>query len=154
MDAASLEVIIIAEIKGLYRYFVTIDYTNAIADAERETGWNFPITADFQEYWIKQRSKRHLFFMLLTESAHKFKYEQINLQHRFDHYSKLIATMDQQFTNIMEERPEEFLDALGVVNIYDLLGTKIDAGFSYTPDGRDTTYTDDNTVYHFPNESS
>ena len=144
---------LIAEIKGLSQYFDSDDYENAIADAERETGWTLPVTAAFQELWIKYRSKRHLFFMLLSESAHKFKYEQINLQHRFEHYSKLIKTMDDQFNAVMEDRPEEFLDASGITDISAIMGTKVDAGFSYTLAGEDSTYSDDNVVNHFPSDS-
>ena len=154
MDQDTLLGLITAEVKGLSQYFETVDYENAVADAERETGWVFPLTSGFQEYWSKQRAKRHLFFYLMSESAHKFKYEHINLQHRFEHYSKLIPTMDTQFRMIMEERPEEFLDALGVIDISAFMGTKVDAGFSYALDGKDTTYFNDNEVNHFPNESS
>lgn len=153
MDFDLLYDALVSEIKGLSRYFVEADYENAIADAQRETGWTLPTTASFQEYWIKQRAKRHLFFYLMSESAHKFKYEQINLQHRFEHYSKLIYNMDKQFNTVMKDRPEEFLDALGVTNISAMFGTKVDAGFSYSSDGTDNTYSDDNEVNHFPSES-
>ena len=153
MDEDTLIEKITVEIKSLSRYFESEDYENAVADAGRETGWSFPITDGFKEYWFKQRSKRHLFFYLMSESAHKFKYEQINLQHRFEHYSKLIATMDKSFAAIVEERPGDFLEVSGISDISAIMGTKIDAGFSYTPDGQDSTYSDDNEVNHFPNES-
>ncbi len=154
MDLDTLIETVQAEVKGLSRYLEPIDYENAVSDAERECGWALPFTAAFRIYWLKQRTKRHLFFYLLSESAHKFKYEQINLQHRFEHYLKLIASMDENFEKIMEERPEEFLDAMGVIDQAGLFGTKVDAGFSYSPSGRDTTYDVDNEVNFFPNEDS
>lgn len=136
--------VISAELKGLSNYFVPIDYENGINTALYETGWSFPLASSFQIYWLKTRTKRHMFFMLLSESAHKFKYEQINLQHRFDHYYKLTALMDEQFKEIMAERPDEFINALGLVpdghSISELFGTKVDAGFSYDGAGKDITY--------------
>jgi hypothetical protein len=146
--------IIILEIKGLSRYLEIEDYENALADAERECGWSTSVLTNFRIYWLKQRMKRHLFFYLMSESAHKFKYEQINLQHRFDHYFKLIEMMDGKFKEIMEEHPNEFLDVLGIDDVSGLFGTKVDAGFSYSPSGRDTTYDADNEVVFTPNESS
>jgi len=132
-----------SELKGLATYFVTEDYENSVSDALLETGWALPTSVSFQLYWIKTRAKRHMFFMLLSESAHKFKYEQINLQHRFDHYYKLITTMDDQFKEVMEEHPDEFLEALGLTNIVSgLFGTKVDAGFRYNAAGEDITYSD------------
>lgn len=138
------------EVKGLYSYLVDNDYENAADDASRETGWSFPVSGNFKEYWIKQRMKRHLFFYLYTESAHKFKYKQINLQHRFDHYHTMLFGkdgMDTKFVEAMEERPDLFAG----VSISHLFGTKVDAGFQYQPQtGRDTTYRDDNVVVFGP----
>ena len=53
----------------------------------------------------------------------------------------------------MEDRPEEFLDASGITDISAIMGTKVDAGFSYTLAGEDSTYSDDNVVNHFPSDS-
>lgn len=154
MDLDTLIESLQTEVKGMSRYLDAIDYENAIADAERECGWSLPVSVVFRIYWLKTRAKRHLFFYLMSESAHKFKYEQINLQHRFEHYFKLIQAMDENFEKIMETRPEEFLDALGIADdVIGMFGTKVDAGFSYSPSGRDTTYGPDNEVNFFPNES-
>ncbi|MCK5862449.1 MAG: hypothetical protein KAH38_08180 [Candidatus Hydrogenedentes bacterium] len=157
MTSAALIVLLTQEMKGLSNYLEDVDYTNAVSDALRETGWSFDLSNGFQEYWAKQRAKRHLFFYLMSESAHKFKYEQINLQHRFDHYSSLIATMDDLFKEALEEHPEEFLDALGLGDsntLAGIMGTKVDAGFQYNGAGEDTTYDAENVVQHFPNEQS
>lgn len=138
------------EVKGLATYLDKVDYENAVNDASRETGWSYPVSGDFKDYWIKQRAKRALYEYLLTESAHKFKYEQINLQHRFEHYSKLIKRMDEDFEKIQDARPDQFAD----VSASKLFGTKLDAGFSYSPQtGQDTTYSDAQRVEFGPKES-
>lgn len=135
------------EVKGLSTYLEGDDYTNACNDASRETGWSFPVATNFKILWMKDRAKRHLFFYLFSESAHKFKYEQINLQNRFAHYKIIIEMMDKSFAAAMEANPQEFADA----EAYELFGTKIDAGFQYDPyTGRDTTYKEDNTVVFAP----
>ena len=137
------------ELKGLDNYLVRDDYSNALDDASRETGWTLPVTIDFKIHWIKERAKRHIFFYLMSESAHKFKFKQINLQQRFEHYRGLIKDMDVAFTAIIEARPDMFAD----VDPFMMFGTKIDAGFSYVPQtGEDQTYEDDNEVIFTPTE--
>jgi len=139
------------EIKGLSSYLdESVDYDNATDDGLRETGWAFPVTTNFKIYWLKQRAKRHLFFYLFSESAHKFKIKTLNLNQRFDHYKDLITMMDEAFIKIQESEPHEFAD----VDSFNLFGTKVDAGFSYDFMGRDTTYTSDNKVILNPNEDS
>lgn len=135
------------EVKGLSNYLDNQDYENAADDASRETGWSYPVSGDFKIYWIKQRAKRHIYEYLLTESAHKFKYEQINLQHRFEHYSKLIKRMDEDFKIVQDERPDQFAG----VDTYQMFSTKVDAGFAYDPQtGRDLTYDEDQLVEFGP----
>jgi hypothetical protein len=138
------------EVKGLTSYLDGDDYSNACDDASRETGWSFPVADGFQTYWVKTRAKRHLFFYLMTESAHKFKFEAINLQHRFEHYKSIIEFMDKQFEEAKEEYAADFTGASAV----NLFGTKIDAGFRYEPEtGRDQTY-DSDTLTNFSPTSS
>jgi hypothetical protein len=138
------------EVKGLSSYLDGDDFSNACDDASRETGFTFPVADGFQTLWMKTRAKRHLFFYLLTESAHKFKYEQINLQHRFDHYRVIIKDMDQLYKEAIEEFAFEFAGVTAV----NMLGTKIDAGFAYEPQtGRDQTYDDDNITVLSPKET-
>ena len=129
------------EVKGLSRYLVTVDYENAVNDATKETGWTFPLVGSsayetsLMEYWVKTRSKRHLFFYLMSESAHKFKYDVISLNQRFDHYSIILKTMDEQWETFIEDNPQLFLsDPAG------WFVTKIDAGFVYDETGEDITY--------------
>ena len=138
------------EVKGLTSYLDSDDYSNACDDASRETGFSYPVADGFQTLWVKSRAKRHIFFYLLTESAHKFKYEQINLQHRFEHYRDIIKYMDEQWVIAQEENALE----LAGVDAVNALGTKIDAGFAYeTQTGRDRTYDDDNVTILSPKET-
>jgi len=150
MNRSEMESLIEQEVKGLTNYLDGPDYTNACNDAARETGFSFPTSSDFQVQWLKERSKRHLFFYLLTESAHKFKYEQINLQHRFDHYRKIVRDMDWRYDKAKDEFYLEFAGATAI-NVF---GTKIDAGFQYDAvTGRETTYNDDNVTILTPTEN-
>ena len=123
------------------------DYENAIADALREVGTSFPVTDDNLLLWAKKRSKRHLYSYLLSQSAHKFKYEQINLQQRFEHYRVLVNDMDKEFESVKDQ-------LFASADAYKLFGTKIDAGFAYDEVGSDETYSDSNEVNFFPNENS
>jgi hypothetical protein len=135
------------EMKGLSKYLITVDYENAVNDAGRETGWDFPITGTDSkqtlnmEYWIKARSKRHLFFYLMSESAHKFKYDVISLDQRFLHYKSLIDSMDKEWLNFVADNPELFIDSAA-----DWFCTKIDAGFAYDEVGVDLSYNSDISI--------
>ena len=151
MDEGALITTIKEEVKNLTKYLTSpIDYQNAINDALRETGWALPVTSNFQIYWTKQRARRHLFFMLQSESAHKFKYEQINLQHRFEHYTKLIKSMDEKFVEAQEANPSEFSG----VSAFKEFGTVANAGFAYEPlTGRDITYQEDQEIIFNPSEN-
>ena len=139
------------EVKGLTSSLEQSDYENAISAAARDTGWSLPQTTNFKIQWLMDRSKRHLFFFLLSESAAKFRYKNIHLQHRFDHYRLLIQDMDKLFVNAQAEFAYEFAD----VSSYELAGSKIDAGFQYEPQtGIETTYDENNKVLIHPNEKS
>ena len=147
MTQAEMEEKLEEEVKGLSTYLDWDDYTNACNDASREIGWAFPVSTDFKIYWMKTRAKRHLFFYLMSESAYKFKYEQINLQHRFAQLKSSIEMLDKQFEEAIEANPQEFANA----EAYELFGTKADAGFQYDPiTGKDITYSDDNKVVFTP----
>lgn len=135
------------EVKGLSAYLEGDDYTNACNDAARETDWPFPVITNFKILWMKNRAKRHLFFYLYSESAYKFKYEQINLNQRFDHLDKVLKRMDEDFVAAMEANPEEFAG----VDSFELFGTSASAGFQYDPiTGKDITYNEANKVVFTP----
>ena len=58
--------------------------------------------------------------------------------------------MDLRFEQVKEDNPEEFLELLGITDTIGMLGTKVDAGFSYSKAGEDTTYTEANKVIFAP----
>lgn len=78
-----------------------------------EVQWNYPITDSFKTFWFLERGKRHLIQIFMIESAHKFKYKQIHLNQRFDHYLLLIKKMDEDFLRAVEENPEAFPTSAG-----------------------------------------
>ena len=73
-----------------------------------EVQWEYPITDPFKLYWFIERGKRHLINIFLIESAAKFKYKQIHLNQRFDHYFLLLKKMDADFLQAIEDNPEVF----------------------------------------------
>lgn len=148
MDKHELEMLVQRQVKGLDSYLDQLDYTDAVENAERETGWTLPTTNSEKINWLIERAKRHIFFMLMSESAHKFKVKQYSLNHRFDHYHALIKTMDEKYEAFLEQLPID--PELGVA----IGGTKIDAGFQYAEDtGEDLTYGEDNQVIFTPTEN-
>jgi len=151
MTKAELTTLLQQEVKGLTGSLADDDYSNAIDAAERDTGWSMPQTSDFKVKWLVERSKRHLFFFLMSESASKFRYKDIHLQHRFDHYSSLVDKLDAAFEKAQQDDPYQFAD----VSAYEQYGHKVDAGFAYDDQtGRDLTYDDDNLTLIHPNENS
>ena len=150
MTSDELKELLALELKSLKDKVDSNDYDNAVNNAQRDTGWTCPVTVAFQIQWLKERAKRWLFFFLWSESAHKFKFEQINLQNRFEHYQILIKYMDEQFEAAKEENIAEFAGAQS----YELFGTKIEAGFQYDEIGQDTTYNDDNLVIIEPGDTA
>ncbi len=76
-------------------------------------------------------------YVLLLEQAHKFRFKQIHLQQRFEHYIKLIDQMDIAFADFKAENPSLF--PLSSVSA-GALGVFIGAGFVYDQLGRDLTY--------------
>lgn len=150
MNKEELIELVTLEVKGLKDKLDSNDHENAVANAQRETGWALPQTSDFRVQWLKERTKRWLIYFLQVESASKFKFEQINLQQRFSNYTELLKMMDQQFKDAIEENPSEFAG----VDAFRMFGTKIDAGFSYDDLGADTTYSQANLVIIEPGDSA
>lgn len=142
MTASELITLVTQELKSLSDKLVTVDYTNAVSNAERDCGWALPQTTDFRIKWLKQRTIRSLMNMLWIESAARFRVDTIYLQQSFSHYGKIINAMDEEFEAIKIEASSEFTDA----ESYDQFGSVISAGFSRNALGQDTTYRDDNEV--------
>lgn len=149
MTESELIVIIKREIKGLTASLVDDDYSDAVDNAERDTGFVLPVTSDFQIKWLKERIKRYLFFALWTESATSFKFKQINLQQKFEHFGVLIDKMDKDFETAQKENAYEFAQ----VEATQFFGHKIDAGFSYDDEGRETTFDPDQLVVISPSDA-
>ena len=142
MTESELIIIVKREIKGLTASLAEDDYSDAVNNAERDTSFTLPVTSSFQIKWLKERVKRHLFFSLWTESATSFKYKQINLQQKFEHFDKLIEKMDSDFEQAQKENAYEFAQ----VTATQFFGHKVDAGFSYDKLGRETTFDEDQLV--------
>ena len=117
--------------------------------AEAELGWSYPVTNPTKAYWMLQRAIRHALNMLRIASAKSFKYKLINLQQKFDHYQKMIETMDVEFTAAVSSDVALFAG----MESYKMFGTKIDAGFAYDTDGTDLTYDWDRLVNFSPLEN-
>ncbi len=110
-------------------------FKRAVSQAKAELHWEFPILDSFKEYWLVERTKRFVTYILLFESAHKFQYKKISLQHRFSHYMQLLTMMDEQFKDALENNPDIF-DTGSWTNLTFYLTN----GFQYDTDGEDLTY--------------
>ena len=89
-------------------------YENAATSALMELGWSLPVSHPLKAYWALERAVRHSIFILSVEAARKFRYKQIHLNHRFEHYNKLIEAMDLAFEKAKEANPELFADSIYV----------------------------------------
>jgi len=146
MTSGELISLIEQKVKNLSSLFVAVDFTNAVSEAVRDTGFSLPATNSEQIYWLDQRARRHLLFYLWTETAIKFRVKQIHLNHKFDHLGKIIESMDKSWELAQEQ-------LIGVDGM-SAFGFKIDAGFSYDPaTGRDTTYNKDQRIIFTPSST-
>ena len=110
-------------------------FKRAVSQAKAELHWDFPLTDAFKEFWMVERTKRFVTYILLFESAHKFQYKKISLQHRFAHYMQLLTMMDQQFKEALEDNPDIF-----DTGTWSNLTFYLTNGFQYDTDGEDLTY--------------
>lgn len=151
MTSAQLIAVVKREIMSLSSEFTTQNYNDAVSDAERDCGWSLPQTDNFKVKWLKERTKRHLFWMYLIGSLGlNFQYEQVHLEHQFKQYHTLVKDIDESFEEAKNEDPAAFAG----VSVSHLFGTKIDAGFQYDDVGRETTFDDDeNEIIFNPTES-
>ena len=148
MTSGELITVIEQELKALATNFVAVDFTNAIEDAVRETSYVLPNTNNEQIYWLKQRSKRNLIFMLATGVASSFQVKQIKLDQKFRNLKELYVDMDKAW-----EKAQGDL-GIGVSDTFRLFGSKIDAGFaSDEVTGEDTTYYAEQLVIVTPNDT-
>lgn len=152
MTEADLITQLTRELKDLASDLVTADYESAIDMAEREIGVVVSgATTDAQLNWMVRRSKRHLFYILATGNAYKFRFEGIFLQHKFDHLMRLVEFEDKEWKEALASLAAELAGA----EAYEFFGTHVDPGFRYERlTGKDLTYGSDNVVVHKPDENS
>ena len=121
-------------------------YEFACNEALNELNYTLPLSNGFKSFWLVKRARRHVLFILYTESANRFQYKQIRLNHRWEHYHKMIQSMDAEFSKALENDWMDFLDD----SPSKVFGTKIDAGFAYDKFGRERTYDFANYVNFTP----
>lgn len=133
-------------LKGLIDLYSDSEFTEVMRTAERETGWLLPIEGNGRITWFLRRATRHALYLLLVMNANKFKYKQINLNQRFEHYLKLIEMEDAAWlaADIPLDTSEDRIAAFGSV---------ASAGFAYDALGRDITYAPGNRIIINPLES-
>ena len=148
--------VVTREIKALSDNFTAPDYADAVDSSERETGFSFPATDNFQIEWLIKRTKRALFFSLLSENTESFKFKQINLQDKFKNLKDIVTMMDNEFKEVLDNYsylfPNATINYLGGISPSQLFGHKIDAGFAYDNSGRDITFDTDQFVEFTPKE--
>jgi hypothetical protein len=141
MTEEELVAIVTSEMKDLATSLVAADYTNAVYSATLETTFTLPNTTNEQIYWLKERTKRHLIFMLATGAAAKFQVKQIKLDQKYRNLKDLYTSMDETWEKMQDDMLQSTIDPVSQ------FGIKADAGFSYDPvTGEDTTYEDSNFV--------
>jgi hypothetical protein len=116
--------------------------TAAVNTATSELRWVLPQTDTTKILWITKRALRHACFILWVASAQKFKYKQVNLNQRFDHYDVLLKAMDLEYEVALNTQTNIFSD----VDVTKMFGSVIGSGFVYDSIGNDLTY-DNLTLY-------
>jgi len=106
----------------------------AINQALNELSWTLPIKDPGKSAWAIKRAIRHGLDIIRIGAAHKFKYKQISLNQRFDHYNTIIKMMDQEFKEGLENDP-----ALISIDPSSAFGVYVRNGFVYDQFGKDVT---------------
>jgi hypothetical protein len=149
MTSSEAVTLITRELKALSSNFVADDYTDAIATAQRELSpFVFPTTNDFQILWLIKRTKRALFFALLSENLLSFKFKQLSLQDKFKNLKAIIEDMDAEFVQAMIDYADKFAN----VSAFNMFSQYVENSFKYTSLGQDITFNNDNLVGFHPNE--
>lgn len=146
MTSDELKTVLQQEVKDLASKLEDVDYDNAISNSQYDTGWTLPVATSFKIRWFKQRCIRHLLFFLATGSAVSYKVKQFAREQKFTNLMKIVDYMDKEYERTMESNLEEFAG----VSSFHVFGTKIDAGFSYSRFGEDTTYDEEQKVIITP----
>ena len=137
------------QMSSLASLITTEGYELACDQAIQELGWSFPITTPAKLLWVVKRGTRHSINILRIASAKGFKFKQVSLNQRFEHYQKLIEELDTEFETAMTADIALFAG----VDSFRMFGTKIDAGFAYDSMGEDVTYDVERLVNFSPTEN-
>lgn len=113
-------------------------FEEAAKQTEKELRFAYPVTDSTKSFWMVERMRRHLLYILMVESAHKFQYKQIHIEHRFKHYIQLIEKCDRDFLKAADDFPELF-----ETGTWDDFAYYLGPGFVYDSLGRDITYTEE-----------
>ncbi len=81
------------------------EYEHAALQALNELGWSYPIDDSRRQFWAIKRGKRHSLDIIRNSAADEFKYKQISLNQRFEHFNTLIRELDQEFYDALNEDP-------------------------------------------------
>jgi len=109
------------------------EYEHAALQALYELGWDYPIEDTKKKYWSVQRGKRHSLDIIRNSAADEFRYKQISLNQRFEHFNRLIQELDQEFYDALNEDPifanaspeELFGQYLGNNLYYNIFGKRV-----------------------------
>lgn len=99
---------------AFYSKVPTGSVNQAVQMALYELNWTLPMSDPKKEYWIIERAKRNMVFVVLVESALKFQYEKIYLNQRYAQLFKLIEKMDADFQKAIDENPFLFDAGSGI----------------------------------------
>ena len=128
---------------GVSAALITADgKSQAVTQALSELNTNLPATDDKLCYWIIERVKRHMLYIVMVEQAYKFRYKEIYLQQRFDSHFKMISAMDKTFAAALESDSSLVLAGLDLDSVAEFGFMANPAGFVYDQIGRDYTYVD------------
>lgn len=106
----------------------------AALQALNELDWNYPLDDSKKQYWAVQRARRHAIDVLRVQSARKFQFKSLSLQHKFQHYHALITELDNKFEKALQEDP-----ALMDIALEGMFGVFLENGIVYDQYGRDVS---------------
>ena len=147
-DSSDLQDALEIQLSSLATLITSDGYEHVSDLVVAELGWAYPVTTPAKVIWMIKRGTRHAIDLLRIAAANKFKYKQVNLNQRFEHFQKLIEMYDQEYEKALVTEADVFSGAA----VHALFGTKIAAGFSYANDGTDQTYDADKYVDFSPME--
>jgi hypothetical protein len=110
MDRSEAITLLRVSLKTVVELLTDEEVETCVDIGAKECGWAFPMNRPFREYWVVERAKRAAISMLALNSAQKFKFKQIHLNQRWEHYQQMLKHMDDLFAKAKKENPDEFSD--------------------------------------------